>query len=181
MLLPSPAKVVDRQPNLLGVSHWTWIQQEFCQERQCPICSFWISTWPHKNGPWDRNTSFSSVQFSSVTQHQSLFQWVNRDSESFPMSQPWLWCWEGLGAGGKGDDRGWAGWMPLPTLWTWVWVNSGSWWWTGRPGVLRFMGSQIVGHNWVTELNWIELKKVFLSQGPFLCGQVEIPRDKETS
>ena len=66
------------------------------------------------------------------------------------------WCWEGLGAGGEGDDRGWKGWMASPTRWTWVWVNSGSWWWTGRPGVLRFMGSQRVGHDWATELNWTE-------------------------
>ena len=65
------------------------------------------------------------------------------------------WCWEGLGAGGEGDDRRWDGWMASPTRWTWVWVNSGSWWWTGRPGVLQFMGSQRVGHNWATELNWI--------------------------
>ena len=66
-----------------------------------------------------------------------------------------LWCWEGLGAGGERDDRGWDDWMLSPTRWTWVWVNSGSWWWTGRPGVLRFMGSQRVGHDWATELNWI--------------------------
>jgi len=65
-----------------------------------------------------------------------------------------LWCWEGLGAGGEGDDRGCDGWMASLTRWTWVWVNSGSWWWTGRPGVLRFMGLQRVGHNWATELNW---------------------------
>ena len=65
-----------------------------------------------------------------------------------------LWCWEGLGAGGEGDDRGWGGWMPSPTRWTWVWVNSRSWWWTGRPGMLWFMGSQRVRHDWVTELNW---------------------------
>ena len=64
------------------------------------------------------------------------------------------WCWEGLGAGGEGDDRGWDGWMASPTRWTWVWVNSRSWWWTGRPGVLQFMGSQRVGHDWATELNW---------------------------
>ena len=50
---------------------------------------------------------------------------------------------------------GWDGWMALPTRWTWVWVNSGSWWWTGRPGMLQFMGLQRVGHDWVTELNWI--------------------------
>ena len=67
-----------------------------------------------------------------------------------------LWCWEGLEAGGEGDDRGWDGWMASPTRWTWVWVNSGSWWWRGRPGVLWFMGSQRVGHDWATELNWTE-------------------------
>ena len=67
------------------------------------------------------------------------------------------WCWEGLGARGEGDDGGWDGWMASPTRWTWVWVNSGSWWWTGRPGVLRFMGSQRVRHDWATELNWTEL------------------------
>ena len=68
-----------------------------------------------------------------------------------------LWCWEGLGAGGEGDDWGWDGWMASLTWWAWVWVNSGSWWWTGRPGVLWFMGSKRVRHDWVTELNWTEL------------------------
>ena len=46
------------------------------------------------------------------------------------------------------DDRGWNGWMASPTQWTWIWVNSGSWQWTGRTGVLRFMGSQRVGNDW---------------------------------
>ena len=63
------------------------------------------------------------------------------------------WCWERLKAGGEGDDRGWGGWMASPTQWTWVWVNSRSWWWTGRPGMLQSMGLQRVGHDWVTELN----------------------------
>ena len=63
-----------------------------------------------------------------------------------------LWCWEGLGTGGQGDDRGWDGWMASLTQWTWVCVNSGRWWWTGRPGVLQFMGLQRVGHDWATEL-----------------------------
>ena len=75
-----------------------------------------------------------------------------------------LWCWEGLGVGGEGDDRGWGGWMASPTRWTWVWVNSGRWWWTGRPGVLQFMGSQIVRHNWANELNWTELMFPWKSQ-----------------
>ena len=71
------------------------------------------------------------------------------------------WCWERLRAGGEGDDRGWDGWMASPTQWTWVWVNSGSWWWTGRPGMLRFMGLQRVGHNW-PELNWTYPPNKFL-------------------
>ena len=58
----------------------------------------------------------------------------------------------------RGDDSGWDGWMASPTQWTWVWVDSGSRWWTGRPGVLWFTGSQRVGHDWVTEQNWTELK-----------------------
>ena len=61
----------------------------------------------------------------------------------------------GLGAGKEGDDRGWDGWMASLTRWTGVWMNSGSWWWTGRPGMLWFMGSQRVGHDWVTGLNWL--------------------------
>ena len=71
--------------------------------------------------------------------------------------QSWPWCWEGFGAGGEGTDRGWDGWMASLTQWTWVWVNSGSWWWTGRPGIVWFMGSQRVGHDWTTELSWAEL------------------------
>ena len=49
----------------------------------------------------------------------------------------WPWCWGRLKAGGKGDNRGWDGWMALPTQRAWVWVNSGSWWWTGRPGIAK--------------------------------------------
>ena len=64
------------------------------------------------------------------------------------------WCWERLKAGGEGDHRGWSGWMASLTRWTWVWVSSGSWWWTGKSGVLQSMGSQRAGHDWATELNW---------------------------
>ena len=66
-----------------------------------------------------------------------------------PPAKSWL-------IGGEGDDRGWDGWMAKLTLWTWIWVTFGSWWWTGRPGVLRFMASQRVRHYWATELNWTE-------------------------
>ena len=66
------------------------------------------------------------------------------------------WCWERLRAGREGDVRRWDGWLAFPTQWIWVWVDSGSLWWTGRPGVLRLMGSQRVGYDWVTELNWTD-------------------------
>ena len=78
-----------------------------------------------------------------------------------PHVKSWLigkdWFWEGLGAGREGDDRGWDGWMASPTWWMWVWVNSGSWWWTGRPGVLQFMWLQgRTGLSGWTELTWID-------------------------
>ena len=87
-----------------------------------------------KDWCWSWNSSTSAISW------EELINW----------KRPW--CWEGLGAGGEGDDRGWDGWMASPTRWAWVWVNSGSWWRTGRPGTLQFMGLQRVGHNWVTEL-----------------------------
>ena len=73
-----------------------------------------------------------------------------------PDANKWLigknpWSWERVKAG-KGGNRGWAGWMALPTWWTWVWASSGSWWWTGKPGVLQSMGSQRIRHDWATEL-----------------------------
>ena len=69
---------------------------------------------------------------------------------------PWIsWGW--APAGGEGVDRGWDGWMASPSWWTWVWASSGNWSWTGRPGVLQSMGSQRVGHDWATELNWTEV------------------------
>ena len=61
------------------------------------------------------------------------------------------------GRRGRGRQRI-DGWMASLTRWTWVWVNSGSWWWTGRPGMLQFTESQRVGHDWATELNWTENK-----------------------
>ena len=60
-------------------------------------------------------------------------------------------------------NRGWDGWMASLTRWMWVWVNSRSWWWTGRPGVLQFMGSQRVGHDWATELNWLKISLIKFS------------------
>ena len=73
-----------------------------------------------------------------------------------PDAKNWL-IWKDPGAGKDGrqeeDNRGWDGWMASLTPWTWVWVSSGDWWWTGKPGMLQSMGSQRVRHNWVTEMN----------------------------
>ena len=88
--------------------------------------------------------------------------------------------------GGEGDDRGWDGWMASPTRWTWVWASFGSWWWTGKPGVLQSMGSQRVRQDWATQLNWRslfaliwELKKIksvtVSIVSPFICHEVMGP------
>ena len=110
--------------------------------------------------PWTARRSNQSILRRSVLDvHWKDWCW-NWNSNTLATSCEELtqwkrpWCWEELGAGGEGGDRGWDGWMASLTRWAWVWVNSRSWWWTGRPGVLRFMGSQRVGHDWATELNW---------------------------
>ena len=93
-----------------------------------------------------------------------------------PHVKSWLVGKEGLGAGGEGDDRAWDGWMVSLTRWAWVWVNSRSLWLTGRPGVLQFMGSQRVGHDWATELNGTEQRQEVhwvsnWGSGWFVCPQ----------
>ena len=80
----------------------------------------------------------------------------------------WPWCWERLKAGREENDRGWDGWMASPTWWTWVWVSSGSWWWTGKPGALQSMGSQRVRQDWVTEMKWTRLAIAFLPRNKCL-------------
>ena len=76
------------------------------------------------------------------------------------------WCWARLKVGEEGYDRGWDGWMASLTRWIWVWASSGSWWWTGKPGMLQSMGSQRVGHDWVTELNirLISLESIYFEE-----------------
>ena len=96
----------------------------------------------------------SSWRKSVLSVHWKIWGWSwnsNTLATSCEQLTHWKrpWCRKGLGAGGDV-------WMASPTWWTWVWVNSRSWRWTGRPGVLWFMGSWIVGHDWATELNWTE-------------------------
>ena len=96
----------------------------------------------------EMNPEYSLEGLMLKLKHQYLATWCEKLTH---WKRPW--SWEKLKAGGEGDDRGWGGWMASPTGWTWVWVNSGSWWWTGQPGVLQSMGSQRIRHDWVTELN----------------------------
>ena len=81
-------------------------------------------------------------------------------ADSFEKTLIWK---ERLMGRGEGDNRGWYGWMASPIQWSWVWVNSGSWWWTGRPGMLQYMGLQRVGHDCGTELNQTELMPSLLN------------------
>ena len=78
-----------------------------------------------------------------ATWHEELTHW----------KRPW--CLEISKLGGEGDDRGWDGCMASLMWWTWVWVNSGSWWWTGKPGMLQSVGSEKVRQDWEPELNWL--------------------------
>ena len=91
----------------------------------------------------------------TVVEAETLILWL-LDVKSWLIWKSWLfpWCLQRLRAGGEGDDRGRDGWMASPTQWTRVWVDYGGWWWTGRPGMLQFMGSRRVKQDWATELNW---------------------------
>ena len=132
----------------------SWAQKNWCFELWC-----WRRLW---RVPWTARRSNQSIvkEISPGCPLEGLMLKLKLHTLATWCEELTHWkrpcCWEGLGAGGEGDNRGWDGWMASPTQWTWVWVNFESWWWTGRPGVLQFMGSQRVGHNWATELNWTE-------------------------
>ena len=97
-------------------------------------------------------------------------QWIFTGRTDAEAETPILWpldaknwlIWKAPDAGKdwrqeeKGYNRGWDGWMASPTQWTWVLASSGSWWWTGKPGVLHSLGSQRIIHDWVTTLNWTD-------------------------
>ena len=90
---------------------------------------------------------------------------------------PWKrpWCWERLKVGGEGDDREWDSWMASLTQWMWIWASCGSWWWTGKPVVLQSMGSQRVGHDWVTKLNWLKDAETSLVIGALTFASWTLP------
>ena len=113
--------------------------------------------------PWTTRRSNQSIpkEISALNIHWKDWYWSWNSNplatwceELTHLKRPW--CWERLKVGREGDNGQWDGWMASLTQWTWVWVNSGSWRWTGSPVMLRSMGSQRVGHDWETELNWAE-------------------------
>ena len=145
---------------MYGCESWT-VKKAECQR----IDAFELWCWRRLlRVPWMARRSNQSIlkEISPGCSLEGLILKLKLPILWPPHAKSWLigrdWCWEGLGAGGEGDDRGWDGWMASLTQWTWVWVNSGCWWWTGRPGMLQFMGLQRVEHNWATDLNWTELK-----------------------
>ena len=124
------------------------------------IDTFTLWCWRrHLRVPWTARRPNQSIMKSVLNIHWKDWYW----SWSSDTLATWCeelthwktpWYWERLKTGGEGDDRGWDSWMASPTWWTWVWVNSGSWWWAGRPHVLQSMESQRVRHDWVTKQNW---------------------------
>ena len=141
---------------MYGCESWT-IKKAQCRR----IDAFELCCWRRLlRVPWTARRSNQSIlkEINPCCSLEGLMLSWNSNTlatcckELIHLKRPW--GSEGLGAGGKAEDRGRDGWMASSTQWTWVWVNSGSWWWTGRPGLLWFMGLQRVGHDWVTELNW---------------------------
>ena len=150
-----------------------------------PVVMYGCESWTVKKAECRRIEAFelwcwrrlSRVHLTARSSNQSILKEINPDilwrkwywSWSSNTLATWCeelthlkrpWCWERLKVGGEGDDRGWDGWMASLTQWTWVWVNSRSWWWTRRPGLLQSMGSQRVRHDRVTELTdaWLTAK-----------------------
>ena len=124
-----------------------------------PFVSFTFSALLRYNGLQGDQTSLSRRKsFLNVHWKDWCWTWNSNTlatwcEELTHLKRPW--CRERLKARGEGDNKGWDGWMASLTQWRWVWVNSRSWWWTGRPGLLQSTVLQRVRHDWATELNWI--------------------------
>ena len=138
-------------PVMYGYESWT-IKKAECQR----INAFELWCWRRLLNPLDCK-EFQPVNLKGHQMNIHLKDWhwswnsntlTTWCEELTHWKRPW--CWERLKARGEGGNRGWEGWMASPAQWIRVWVNSASWWWTGKPGVLQSMGSQSVGHDWAT-------------------------------
>ena len=150
-----PARTSTRYGSVFHLVLLPW----FLQERPCCLSVSFSHSNLKKNPKGNQSWIFIGRTDVEV---ETPILWL-------PDAKSWL-IWKDPDAGKdwqqgeKGEDRGWDGWMASLTQWTWVWINSGSWWWTGRPGMLQSMGSQRVGHNWATELNWTLKRSSMTSQ-----------------
>ena len=155
-----------------------------------PVVMYGCESWTIKKAEYRRTDAFElwcwrrllRVPWPAKTSNQSILKEISPEFSLKRLMLTWNsnplaswckelthwrgpWCWKRLRAGGEGDDWGWDGWMASPTQWTWVWVNSGSWWWTGRPRVLQSMRSQ-ESVNWLTHLNWTDVRKWLIGKDP---------------
>ena len=134
-----------------GCESWT-IEKAECRR----IDAFELWCWRRLlRVPWNARRSNQSILKERLILKLKFQYFGHLIEELTHWKRPW--CWEGLKMEGEGDDREWDGWMASLTWYTWVWVGSGSWCWTGKPGMLQSMGSQRVRHDWPTELNWTSL------------------------
>ena len=126
--------------------------------RECPLdCKEIQPDHPRGNQSWI---------FIGRTDAEAPILWPNDAKNRLTGKNPDAgkdWRWEE-----KETDRGWNGWMASAPRWIWVWVCSGRWWWTGRPGVLQSMGPQRVRHDWATEMNWLIYKIMWIVKDFFL-------------
>ena len=144
---------------MYGCEGWT-IKKAECQR----IDAFELWCWRRiLRVPWTSRRSNQSIlkEISPEYSLGGLMLKLKLQYFVYLMKEPthWNrpWCWERLRAGGKGDGRRRDGGIASPMWRRWIWVSCGSWWWTGRPGMLQSMGLQRVGHDWMTKLNWTEL------------------------
>ena len=149
---------------MYGCESWTIKKAEHWR-----IDAFELWCWRRLESPWTARRSNQSIrkEISPGCSLEGLMLKLKLQYFGHLMRRADSWeetlMLGGIGAGGEGDERGWDrwdGWMASPTQWTWVWVDSGSWQRTGRPGLLQFMGSQRLRHNWDTELNWTERRQL---------------------
>ena len=139
---------------MYGWESWT-VKKTECWKLDALNCGVGEDFWESLGLQGDTTSPSQRISVLGVCWKNWCWSWnSNTLGTSCKVLTHWKrhWCWEGWGQEEKGTKR--TRWLDGITTWcTWAWVNSRSWWWTGRPGMQRFMRSQRVGHDWATELN----------------------------
>ena len=134
---------------MYGCERWTI---KIAEHGRIDVFELWCWRRVLRDSWTSRRSNQSIIKESVLNIHWKDWSWSWNSQTLAPWCKElthWkrLWCWERFKAGGKGDNREWDVWMASSTQWTWVWVRSGSWWWTGRPGMLQSMGPQRVAQD----------------------------------